>query len=78
MATKKATNMFAEPVEDADDEFVVQPATVDSNLKRARVKGTWKMYWGTSAYDFQDGKTFHIPHDLYNYLKANGNIYDTL
>lgn len=46
--------------------------------KKARIKGTWRMYWGTDAYDFEDGNTYTIPTGLYNHLKSYGNIYDTL
>ena len=77
MSNKKNTNIFAEPVED-DDEVVVQPATTEAGLKKARIKGTWLMHWGGKYYDFQDGKSFIIPNDLFEYLKKNGNIYDTL
>ena len=77
MTTKK-TNIFAEPVEEEETEFVVSKPSTDSNIRRARVKGTWLMHWGSQKFNFEDGKTFHIPADLYEYLKTNGNIYDTL
>ena len=77
MPTNRQNNMFAEPAEEA--EVIATPApSTDSNLKRARVKGTWTMYWGSQAFNFEDGKTFNIPADLYEHLKSHGNIYDTL
>lgn len=77
MATKRDTNIFAEPVED-DETIVAQPATNEVGLKKARIKGTWLMHWGGTNYNFEDKKTFFIPADLYEYLKQHGNIYDTL
>lgn len=78
MTTKK-TNIFAEPVEEeTDTEIVVSKPSSDSNIRRARIKGTWLMHWSNQKFDFEDGKTYHIPSDLYEYLKSNGNIYDTL
>lgn len=77
MSTKKVTNIFAEPVDD-DETIVAQPATNEAGLKKARIKGTWLMHWGGVNYNFEDRKTFFIPADLYEYLKAHGNIYDTL
>lgn len=75
----RKTNQFAEPVEETDDVQVATPIPAEgSNLVQARVKGTWNMYWGGSVYNFVDGKRFNIPKDLYNYLRENGNIYDTL
>lgn len=78
MPTNRNQNVFAEPTSD-DDEVVATPApAAGSNTKRARIKGTWTMYWGTKVFNFEDGKTFNIPADLYEHLKAHGNIYDTL
>ena len=77
MSTKKNTNIFAEPVEE-DEVVIAQPAPNQPDLKRARIKGTWIMYWGNKKYDFVNGTTYHIPLDLFEYLKKNGNIYDTL
>lgn len=75
----RKSNQFAEPVEDETEVEVAMPVpTEESNLKQARVKGSWTMYWGGSVYNFVDGKRFNIPKDLYNYLRKNGNIYDTL
>lgn len=82
MASKKTQDAFAEPVEVVETEeteaAVATPAPVAPGLKKARIKGTWLMFWGGAKYDFEDGKTFNIPADLYEYLKAHGNIYDTL
>lgn len=78
MPTKKNTIEFAE-AELEDDEVVLEEETVVTHdLKSARVKGTWTMYWGQDRYDFVDGKRFRIPTDLYQYLKARSCIYDTL
>lgn len=77
MATNKNTNIFAEPVEDSEV-IVAQPTASQAGLKRARVRGTWLMHWGEKKFNFEDGKTYHIPVDLYEHLKKNGNIYDTL
>lgn len=86
-ARKKPTAFTAEPFDDQDefgfeDEVVVEePITVlatDSNIVNARIKGTWKMFWGSDSYDFVDGKRHKIPKDLYAYLRKSGNIYDTL
>lgn len=77
MSTKKNTNIFAEPVEE-DDIVVAQPLPSQSDLKRARIHGTWTMFWGNQKFEFVDGSTYHIPADLYEYLKKNGNIYSTL
>jgi hypothetical protein len=78
MATKKA-NIFAEPVEaDEAPAVEVQPTIVSSDMISARVKGTWTMFWGQHSFNFEDGSRYSIPRDLYNYLRKNGNIYDTL
>jgi hypothetical protein len=90
MATKKTTNVttttsiFAEPetfnevVEEVvtDEPVIVAPGAPAS--KKGRVKGTWLMHWGTERFDFEDGKVYTLPSDLYDYLVAHGNIYDTL
>jgi hypothetical protein len=80
MATKKASDVFAEPVEEVAEveEVIATPAPVASGLKKARIKGTWLMHWGGERFNFEDGKSFNIPADLYDYLKAHGNIYDTI
>lgn len=86
MATKKNANltttsdMFSAPeevVEDTNAEPVVVAPGAPST-KKARVKGTWKMFWGTTSFDFVDGTTYVLPTDLYDYLKSTGNIYDTI
>jgi hypothetical protein len=33
---------------------------------------------GAKQFNFEDGKTFNIPVDLFEHLKKHGNIYDTL
>jgi hypothetical protein len=88
MASRNKPAAFtAEQVEDQDEfdsenEVVVaEPITVmsaDSDFVNARIKGTWKMFWGTNSYDFVDGKRYKIPKDLYAYLRKSSNIYDTL
>lgn len=70
-------NAFADVVDD-DEVEEVQESVVTDDLRTARVKGTWTMYWGRNRYDFEDGKRYKIPLDLYNYLKSRANIYDTL
>lgn len=84
MATKKTTNPeFVAP----EEEVVVEAAETTKEevvapgapaTKKARVKGTWRMYWGTEVFDFEDGNTYTIPADLYAHLKVHGNIYDTI
>lgn len=77
MPTSRHNNMFAEPAE--VEEVIATPApAAGSNIKRARIKGTWTMYWGPKVFNFEDGKTYNIPTDLYEHLKQHGNIYDTL
>lgn len=76
MSTKK--NPFAEAVENDEEEVVATPVPANGGLVRARIKGTWRMYWGQQIYNFEDKKTFNIPQDLFEYLKKSGNIYDTL
>jgi len=65
------------PVADA---VVAQPTVVQAAAthKRARIKGTWRMYYNGVPYNFVDGENFEIPTDLYNYLRRHGNVYDTL
>lgn len=74
----RKTKQFAEEVENNEVEIAVPVPAEDSNLIQARVKGTWKMYWGKEVYNFVDGKRFNISKDLYDYLRKSGNIYDTL
>lgn len=89
MATKKSanvtttTNLFAESeVAEVVEETVTEEPTVVAPgapaTKKARVKGTWLMHWGGAKFDFEDGKTYMLPADLYEYLKGHDNIYDTL
>ena len=51
---------------------------VKSENVSARVKGTWTMFWGQDTWMFNDGHRYKLPRDLFEYLKKNGNIYDTL
>lgn len=46
--------------------------------KRARVKGTWTMFFGTQQYDFVDGNYYDLPVTLFETLRGSGNIYDTM
>lgn len=46
--------------------------------KRARVKGTWTMFFGTEQYDFVDGNYYELPEALFTALRKSGNIYDTM
>lgn len=83
MATKKTMEAFIESQDDEDvtvEETTVAPLVAPgaSATKKGRVKGTWTMYWGQSAYNFEDGKTYVLPTDLYAYLRENDSIYDTL
>ena len=80
---RKTNPAFAEVIDDNDEDDVVsyQPlvaTNTESDTKSARVKGTWKMFWGQLSFDFEDGKRYKLPKDLYEYLRASGNIYDTL
>lgn len=83
MARKQTTN-FAEVSDVEEDSVVIEEPTptvvtnADDGLVKARVKGTWKMFWGSNSYDFEDGKSYKLPVDLFNYLRKNGNIYDTM
>lgn len=79
MATKKANvSQFVEIDEEETPAVEVQPLEVQADQVSGRVKGTWIMFWGTNSYDFKDGVRYNLPRDLYEYLKKNGNIYDTL
>lgn len=87
MATSKKNPAFAELDDTADVVEVIEETPVVSapksapaqdNLVTARVKGTWKMFWGREIYDFEDGKRYRIPRDLYDYLVRHSNIYDTV
>lgn len=85
MATKKTSTTPSEFVEEpetiveesaTEEKAVVAPGA--PGTKKARVKGTWTMHWGSQVFDFEDGKTYTIPADLFDHLKSYGNIYDTL
>ena len=83
MATRKTMEAFIESQEDED--VVVEDSAPTAFVapgapatKKGRVKGTWTMYWGQSAYNFEDGKSYVLPADLYIYLRENDAIYDTL
>lgn len=77
MPTNRNTPSFAEPVEEIVEE-APQTIEVKDDFVSARIKGTWTMYWGQQIYNFEDGKRFRIPRDLFAYLRKSGNIYDTL
>jgi hypothetical protein len=55
-----------------------KPKVVQPTTKVAKVKGTWQMFWAGEVFDFVDGHRYEIPLGLFDYLKASGNIYDTL
>lgn len=86
--TTKRTTKIAEVLIDAEDDDVIEeaiptvpepaPVVVAPTTKSAKVKGTWTMYYGTQVWDFVDGRRYELPMDLFNYLRKNGNIYDTL
>lgn len=88
MAARKKPAAFVASVEETEDSVVetdevvvdepVVVMTKDPDVVSARVKGTWKMFWGRDSYSFVDGKRYQLPRDLFNYLKNSGNIYDTL
>lgn len=74
---KKAVTQFAEAEED-DVVLDVDGVVVNDDNVSCRVKGTWTMYWGRQVFNFEDGKRYRLPRDLFNYLKSHGNIYDTM
>jgi hypothetical protein len=81
--TKKATPVAKTQVtpvieDEPIAEVVAETVTVEAETKRARIKGTWRMYFAGQVYDFTDGESHDLPLDLYNYLRGSGNIYDTL
>jgi hypothetical protein len=86
MATKKTASKIAEVLieDEAVEEAVEAPAPapeptiVAPTTKNAKIKGTWTMYYGNGRWDFVDGQRYDLPMDLFDYLKASGNIYDTL
>jgi hypothetical protein len=59
-------------------EQVEHETVVNDDFVNARVKGTWTFYYGGLVYDFKDGQRYKISRDTFNYLKKNGNIYDTM
>lgn len=74
MATSRLIEAFTtDEAEDLANEVNVGPA-----YKSARIKGTWLMQWGPLQFDFQDGKRFSIPADLFDYLRSRGCVYDTM
>lgn len=81
MARKTNPNFAELSMDDEDSLVVEEPVIVTSSndgFTKARVKGTWKMFWGHQSFDFEDGKSYKLPTDLFNYLRKNGNIYDTM
>jgi len=74
----RKTQQFAEAVENTETEIAIPVPAEGSNLIQARVKGTWKMYYGQEVYNFVDGKRYNLSKDMYDYLRKSGNIYDTL
>lgn len=77
---RNAQAAFIEEEDESPDEVqqVHEETVVNSATVTARVKGTWTMYYGGMSYDFKDGQRYKLPRDLYEYLKRNANIYDTL
>ena len=77
----KPTTKVAQPeavVEEVEPVVEPEPVVVTNTTKVAKVKGTWTMYYGQSRWEFEDGKRYELPLDLYNHLLVHGNIYDTL
>jgi hypothetical protein len=66
------------PLPVAEEVATVQVVTAQPTTKSVRVKGTWTMYWGSQVWDFADGQRYDLPVDLFDYLKAHSNIYDTI
>jgi len=56
----------------------VKETPLKSSEVSARVKGSWTMFWGQDTWIFNDGHRYKLPRGLFEYLKKNGNIYDTL
>jgi hypothetical protein len=89
MTSRKNTMAFAEQQDDIDETVEVleetpkaviaaTPTAQAGDFVTARVKGTWKMYWGRTTFEFVDGKRYKLPRDLYDYLVRHSNIYDTV
>ena len=79
----KTTSKIAEVLIQEDDVVEApapkaEPTIVAPTTKNAKIKGTWTMYYGTTRWDFVDGQRYELPLDLFNYLKKNSCIYDTL
>jgi hypothetical protein len=81
----KTTSKIAEVLIEEEGDAVVEapapkpePTIVAPTTKNAKIKGTWTMYYGTTRWDFVDGNRYDLPLDLFNYLKKNSCIYDTL
>ncbi len=55
-----------------------EPIIVAPLTKRARVKGTWVQYFGTGIWNFEDGVSYDLPLDLFDYLRVKGCLYDTM
>lgn len=85
MATRKKS-VVQEFVEQEEDLLFVseipsaeeKETSLKSSEVNARVKGSWTMFWGKETWIFNDGHRYKLPRDLFEYLKKNGNIYDTL
>ena len=85
MAVKKKS-VIKEFVEQEEDllfvseipEAEILETKVKSSEVSALVKGSWTMFWGKETWIFNDGHRYKLPRDLFEYLKKNGNIYDTL
>lgn len=76
-----ATRRFIADAEEATNDDAVEhydEVVVNEDLVSARIKGTWLMNWGPEKFNFEDGKRYRIPRDLYQYLKGRSCIYDTL
>lgn len=78
MASKKIAAAFIEDDDTDEVEEVQEEIVVESAFVTARVKGTWTMYYGSAVYNFEDGKRYKLPRDLFLYLKDHQNIYDTI
>ena len=77
-STPDVNEAYVQEVEEPVAEVVAETVTVEAETNRARIKGTWRMYFSGQPYDFTDGEYYDLPPDLYNYLRGSGNIYDTL
>jgi hypothetical protein len=66
------------PQAEEEDVSLPEPVVVTPTHRRARVKGTWTMFYGDQMFDFIDGQTYTLPTELFDYLRTRGNIYDTM